>query len=91
MGRSGLGCRQFGVVDCSGCRASGCSRLRYDCKEESQCEYLDDYSGYGGAIWGYVTIVFKYIVCADFVGFMTFCPEWLTGNGNLDGSNFMFL
>lgn len=22
---------------------------------------------------------------------MTFCPEWLTGNPNLDGSNFMFL
>jgi hypothetical protein len=24
-------------------------------------------------------------------GFMTFAPEWLTGNQNLDGSNFMFL
>ncbi|KAG6142248.1 hypothetical protein E4U47_001623 [Claviceps purpurea] len=24
-------------------------------------------------------------------GFMTFCPEWLTGNKNLDGSNFMFM
>jgi len=24
-------------------------------------------------------------------GFMTFCPEWLTGNQNLDTSNFMFL
>ncbi|RDW94308.1 hypothetical protein BP5796_00071 [Coleophoma crateriformis] len=23
-------------------------------------------------------------------GFMTFCPEWLTGNVNLDTSNFMF-
>ena len=23
------------------------------------------------------------------LGFMTFCPEWLTGNINLDGSNFM--
>ncbi|KAL2067685.1 hypothetical protein VTL71DRAFT_15781 [Oculimacula yallundae] len=23
-------------------------------------------------------------------GFMTFCPEWLTGNQNLDASNFMF-
>jgi F0F1-type ATP synthase membrane subunit b/b' len=22
---------------------------------------------------------------------MTFCPEWLTGNQNLDTSNFMFL
>lgn len=22
---------------------------------------------------------------------MTFCPEWLTGNSNLDGSNFMYL
>jgi hypothetical protein len=25
------------------------------------------------------------------LGFMTFCPEWLTGNINLDGSNFMYL
>ena len=25
------------------------------------------------------------------IGFMTFAPEWLTGNQNLDGSNFMFL
>ncbi|KAL2288849.1 hypothetical protein FJTKL_03498 [Diaporthe vaccinii] len=24
-------------------------------------------------------------------GFMTFCPEWLTGNQFLDGSNFMYL
>lgn len=24
-------------------------------------------------------------------GFMTFCPEWLTGNQYLDGSNFMYL
>jgi hypothetical protein len=24
-------------------------------------------------------------------GFMTFCPEWLTGNVNLDSSNFMYL
>jgi hypothetical protein len=24
-------------------------------------------------------------------GFMTFCPEWLTGTINLDGSNFMYL
>ena len=24
------------------------------------------------------------------IGFMTFCPEWLTGNPNLDASNFMF-
>ncbi len=22
---------------------------------------------------------------------MTFCPEWLTGNINLDGTNFMYL
>lgn len=22
---------------------------------------------------------------------MTFCPEWLTGNVNLDGSNFMYM
>uniref|UniRef100_A0A0B7JW64 EXPERA domain-containing protein n=1 Tax=Bionectria ochroleuca TaxID=29856 RepID=A0A0B7JW64_BIOOC len=25
------------------------------------------------------------------VGFMTFCPEWLVGNLNLDGSNFMYM
>jgi hypothetical protein len=25
------------------------------------------------------------------IGFMTFAPEWLTGNLNLDGSNWMFL
>lgn len=25
------------------------------------------------------------------IGFMTFCPEWLIGNVNLDGSNFMYL
>jgi len=25
------------------------------------------------------------------LGFMTFCPEWLTGNLNLDSSNFMYL
>jgi hypothetical protein len=25
------------------------------------------------------------------IGFMTFCPEWLTGNQNLDASNFMYL
>lgn len=24
-------------------------------------------------------------------GFMTFCPEWLVGNVNLDGSNFMYM
>jgi hypothetical protein len=24
-------------------------------------------------------------------GFITFCPEWLTMNYNLDGSNFMYL
>ncbi len=25
------------------------------------------------------------------LGFMTFCPEWLIGNLNLDGSNFMYM
>ncbi|KAI9158698.1 Emopamil-binding protein-like [Paramyrothecium foliicola] len=29
--------------------------------------------------------------CELYGGFMTFCPEWLTGNVNLDGSNFMYL
>lgn len=24
------------------------------------------------------------------IGFMTFCPEWLVGNVNLDTSNFMY-
>jgi hypothetical protein len=25
------------------------------------------------------------------LGFMTFCPEWLSGSQNLDTSNFMYL
>ena len=25
------------------------------------------------------------------IGFMTFAPEWLSGNSNLDTSNFMYL
>ncbi|KJZ80553.1 hypothetical protein HIM_00403 [Hirsutella minnesotensis 3608] len=29
--------------------------------------------------------------CELYGGFMTFCPEWLTGNINLDSSNFMYL
>ncbi|CAH0024182.1 unnamed protein product [Clonostachys rhizophaga] len=29
--------------------------------------------------------------CEIYGGFMTFCPEWLVGNLNLDGSNFMYL
>ncbi|KAK0392396.1 hypothetical protein NLU13_1891 [Sarocladium strictum] len=29
--------------------------------------------------------------CEIYGGFMTFCPEWLVGNINLDGSNFMYL
>lgn len=29
--------------------------------------------------------------CELYGGFMTFCPEWLTGSINLDGSNFMYL
>ncbi|RDA94458.1 hypothetical protein CP533_2219 [Ophiocordyceps camponoti-saundersi (nom. inval.)] len=29
--------------------------------------------------------------CELYGGFMTFCPEWLTGNLNLDGSNFMYM
>ncbi|OAA77539.1 Emopamil-binding protein [Akanthomyces lecanii RCEF 1005] len=29
--------------------------------------------------------------CELYGGFMTFCPEWLTGNVNLDGSNFMYM
>jgi len=29
--------------------------------------------------------------CELYGGFITFCPEWLTGNINLDGSNFMYL
>ncbi|KAI9898303.1 hypothetical protein N3K66_006663 [Trichothecium roseum] len=28
--------------------------------------------------------------CEIYGGFMTFCPEWLTGNLNLDTSNFMY-
>ena len=29
--------------------------------------------------------------CELYGGWMTFCPEWLTGNINLDGSNFMYM
>ncbi|KAJ3542655.1 hypothetical protein NM208_g3979 [Fusarium decemcellulare] len=29
--------------------------------------------------------------CELYGGFMTFCPEWLIGNVNLDTSNFMYL
>ncbi|EGX91435.1 Emopamil-binding protein [Cordyceps militaris CM01] len=29
--------------------------------------------------------------CELYGGFMTFCPEWLIGNLNLDGSNFMYM
>ncbi|KAM3433708.1 hypothetical protein MY4824_005834 [Beauveria thailandica] len=29
--------------------------------------------------------------CELYGGFMTFCPEWLVGNVNLDGSNFMYM
>ncbi len=29
--------------------------------------------------------------CLSSVGFMTFCPEWLSANSYLDGSNFMYL
>lgn len=31
------------------------------------------------------------ISCLRVTGFMTFCPEWLTGNQWLDASNFMYL
>ena len=31
------------------------------------------------------------LVNSDLPGFMTFCPEWLIGNLNLDTSNFMYL
>lgn len=31
------------------------------------------------------------LVFSFLTGFMTFCPEWLTGNQFLDGSNFMYL
>ncbi|KAG6009631.1 hypothetical protein E4U21_001695 [Claviceps maximensis] len=40
------------------------------------------------------TMYFWMIVLATaelYGGFMTFCPEWLTGNVNLDGSNFMYM
>lgn len=31
------------------------------------------------------------VINGDLLGFMTFCPEWLIGNLNLDTSNFMYL
>jgi hypothetical protein len=48
---------------------------------------------YGGLFLSFLSSSSFYlmlIVCVR-VGFMTFAPEWLTGNQNLDGSNFMFL
>lgn len=41
------------------------------------------YFGLAVVMWGLVLMYMK-------TGFMTFCPEWLTGNQNLDASNFMF-
>ncbi|XP_022101938.1 emopamil-binding protein-like [Acanthaster planci] len=37
----------------------------------------------------YVQIVL--CVCELYGGWMTFCPEWITGSPNLDTSNFLFL
>jgi hypothetical protein len=42
---------------------------------------------YLGKRWGRFFLAVSLIV----LGFMTFCPEWLTGNINLDGSNFMYM
>lgn len=48
---------------------------------------------YGGELlWRCTTVqLYGTLLMEDSTGFMTFCPEWLTGNPNLDGSNFMFL
>lgn len=47
---------------------------------------------YGGVFFLlFNQVVFVVDSRADFLGFMTFCPEWLVGNVNLDTSNFMYL
>lgn len=37
--------------------------------------------------------ILQMIICVSelYGGFMTFCPEWIEGNPNLDGSNFILL
>jgi hypothetical protein len=63
---------------------------------------LDGGFGDGGALWWYVYLVSlilpRSLCCWIYanvvfwgIGFMTFAPEWLTGNKNLDGSNPLFL
>jgi hypothetical protein len=48
----------------------------------------------GGISKGWSMVGFWMVVLATaelYGGFITFCPEWLTGNENLDGSNIMHL
>lgn len=46
-----------------------------------------------GELYGGMTLSLRFLYdqLLTVIGFMTFAPEWLTGNQNLDGSNFMFL
>ncbi|KAI9754854.1 MAG: autophagy protein 17 [Chaenotheca gracillima] len=49
------------------------------------CECIRKHDRQG---WFWMTILAS---CELYGGFMTFCPEWLTGSPNLDTSNFMYL
>lgn len=39
----------------------------------------------------HINMFLPHTMLSKYTGFMTFCPEWLTGNTNLDSSNFMHL
>ncbi|KIW00688.1 uncharacterized protein PV09_07872 [Verruconis gallopava] len=45
-------------------------------------------NGFGGKLVFWMTVL---ATGELYGGFMTFCPEWLTGSPNLDTSNFMYL
>ena len=90
MGRSGSDGYQSGAFDRARCRTARVVYLLGDCEEGCHDWILDGCVGYGGVIWRYVcSLTFLGYMLTD-AGFMTFCPEWLTGNQNLDASNFMF-
>jgi hypothetical protein len=95
MGRCGpYGC-ELGVVDGLGGWPHGGVYMFQHLEEGFSSHVLDDYPCHGGVVRRYVRSLHKsksdridFVMC---IGFMTFSPEWLTGNQNLDASNFMFL
>ncbi len=103
MGSSGLDGHQFGAVDRSHCGAAGVVYLLWNFEQEPHGFILDDCASGWRALWRYVHSCLnpffssyssgkcKYTDGALFLGFMTFSPEWLTANQNLDTSNPMFL